>query len=266
MRHVEHVMGTVFSFDVRHGEEARPAVAAAVALLHRVDAIFSTYRRDSAISRLGRGEITLRDCPPEVTEVLDLCARAEAATDGYFSVVPAHDLDPSALVKGWAVDRASDLLRNAGFVRHCINGGGDIRMGAGPEPGLAWRIGIAHPFLRGRLVCVVEGVEAAVATSGTAERGEHVLDPHTGLPARGLASVTLVGPDLTTADPYATAAFAMGARARDWVERLDGIEATAVTESGSTWRTSGFAVASGEPLTSPASTENTSNPPILRRA
>ncbi|WP_214102899.1 FAD:protein FMN transferase [Acrocarpospora catenulata] len=241
MRHAEPVMGTVFSFDVRHGEQARPAVASAVALLHRIDAVFSTYRPDSAISRLDRGEITLRDCPPEVTEVLDLCARVESATDGYFSVVPSHHLDPSALVKGWAVDRACDLLRNAGCVRHCVNGGGDVRLGEPPEPGRPWRIGIAHPLRRGELLCVVEGTELAVATSGTAERGDHILDPHTGLPARGLAAITLLGADLTTVDAYATAAFAMGAGAHAWAERTGGIEALAVTDTGTTWRTSGFA-------------------------
>ncbi|GAA0977477.1 FAD:protein FMN transferase [Acrocarpospora macrocephala] len=247
IRHVEHVMGTVFSFDVRHGEQAWPAVKAAVALLHRVDEVFSPYRPDSAISRLGRGETTPARCPAEVMDVLALCARAEQATGGYFSVVPDRRLDPSGLVKGWAIERASMLLRERGAPRHCVNGGGDVRLGSAPEPGRPWRVGIAHPLRPGDLLTVVEGCDLAVATSGVAERGPHIIDPHTGRPALELASLTLVGEDLTMVDAYATAAFAMGDNARDWVRATPGVEALAVTASGRTWRTSGFPATTDRP-------------------
>jgi thiamine biosynthesis lipoprotein len=79
-----------------------------------------------------------------------------------------------------------------------------------------------------------------VATSGTAERGAHIVNPHTGRPAAELASVTVAGPRLTSADAYATAAFAMGPGAREWVETLDGYEALAITPDGARWQTSGF--------------------------
>jgi thiamine biosynthesis lipoprotein len=116
---------------------------------------------------------------------------------------------------------------------------------SGEEP---WRVGIADPFHRGGLALVVEAAGSAVATSGTAERGAHIIDPHLGRPATGLASLTLVGPSLALADAYATAAVAMGpARARDWTESLPGYEAYAITENGDTWQTTGFAphIASG---------------------
>ena len=80
----------------------------------------------------------------------------------------------------------------------------------------------------------------AVATSGVAERREHIIDPYTGQPPAGLASITVVGTRLAETDAYATAAFAMGAAARDWVEGLDGYEAYAITATGATWQTSGF--------------------------
>ena len=103
-------------------------------------------------------------------------------------------------------------------------------------------MGIADPFHRGRLALVVEAVDSAVATSGTAERGAHIIDPHLGHPATGLASLTVVGPSLALADAYATAAFAMGpARARDWTASLEGYAAFAITATGATWHTPGFA-------------------------
>ncbi|GAB3140016.1 FAD:protein FMN transferase [Microbispora hainanensis] len=243
-RHVEHVMGTVFSFDVRHRggrhDDAETYVAEAVAWLHHVDAVFSTYKPDSPVSRLGRGEIALADCPPEVAGILRMCASVTDRSRGYFTAYPGGRLDPSGIVKGWAVERASAMLRDAGAPDHCVNGGGDVRLSGAPDPGRSWRVGIAHPLRPGDLAAVVTGDDLAVATSGTAERGAHVIDPHTGRPAAELASVTVIGPDLALADAYATGALAMGGAAREWVEELDGYEAFAVTATGTTWRTSGL--------------------------
>ncbi|MFD8544506.1 FAD:protein FMN transferase [Streptomyces sp. NPDC059649] len=242
LRHVERVMGTVFSFDIRDARTAavEAAVRDAVAWLHHVDAVFSTYRSDSAVSRLARGEIGLDDCPAEVREVLDLCAQVGRATRGWFSAAPGGTLDPTGLVKGWAVERAGRLLRAAGARHTCVNGGGDLQLSGEAAPGLPWRVGIAHPLRPGELCAVVTGRDLAVATSGSAERGPHILDPRTGAPAAGPASVTVVGPDLTTTDAYATAAFAMGEAAQDWLERLDGYEGLAVSGDGGIWCTPGF--------------------------
>ncbi|MGW9211631.1 FAD:protein FMN transferase [Embleya sp. NPDC055664] len=238
LHHVEHVMGTAFSFDIRDRPTSglREALSRAVAWLHHVDEVFSTYRPDSAISRLDRGEIPLADCPPEVTAVLDLCAEVSDLSGGWFSARPAGRLDPSGLVKGWAIERAIHLLTDAGARNTCINGGGDIRVRGEPEPGEPWRIGIVHPLRNAELCTLVQGREFAVATSGTAERGHHILDPHTGLAARGPASITVIGADLTRVDAYATAAFAMGDTARAWIERLHGYEALAVVTTGTAGR------------------------------
>ncbi|GAA1663636.1 FAD:protein FMN transferase [Nonomuraea maheshkhaliensis] len=235
-RHVEQAMGTVFSFDVRH--DADEAVARAIAWLHHVDEVFSTYRPDSAISRLARGEVGLTGCPPEVAHVLALCAQAEHHTGGYFTTCPGGRLDPSGLVKGWAVEEASLLLTEAGAPRHCVNGGGDIQLGPDPSP---WRIAIADPLRPDTLRTVVTGHGLAIATSGNAERGPHILDPHTGRLAGELLSITLIGPRLTTVDAFATAAYAMGDDARDWIEECEDLEAFAVTTGGHTWQTTGFA-------------------------
>jgi FAD:protein FMN transferase len=243
--HVEHVMGTVVSFDLRFTDEAkRPAMQAAiddaVVWLHEVDDVFSTYRDDSQISRLGRGELRLADCNDDVAEVLDLCAAVSRETEGYFSCTFGGRLDPTGLVKGWAVQRASELLIVAGSVHHCVNGGGDIQAAGGRARGVPWQVGISHPLERGGFASVVTVTDGAVATSGTAERGAHVVDPHTGRPAETLASVTVVGPDLIRTDAYATAALAMGESARGWLESLTGYEGFAVAADGSGWWTSGY--------------------------
>ncbi|GII57459.1 FAD:protein FMN transferase [Planotetraspora thailandica] len=238
-RHAEHVMGTVVSFDVRTGHSPE-GLSAAVEWLHQVDAVFSTYRRGSAVSRLDRGETTVAACPPEVAEILALCGKVSRVSGGYFTTRPAGRLDPSAMVKGWAIERASRIITEAGATDHCVNGGGDVQLTGSAAPDRPWRIGVAHPLRPGELVAVVTGKGIAVATSGTAERGAHIVDPHTGRPATALASITLVGQSLTLTDAYATAAFAMGDAARDWVEALDGYEAFAVTSSGRIWHTSGF--------------------------
>jgi thiamine biosynthesis lipoprotein len=203
------------------GVEA-PAAEEAFAWLRRVDALFSTYRPDSEVSRLGRGELALADCDPLVREVLERCERLRVATDGFFDARAGGRLDPSGLVKGWAVDRGAALLDAAGARRFCVSAGGDLVVRGGP-----WRVGIRHPRRR-RLAAALGIADAAVATSGTYERGMHIIDPHTRRPARGARSVTVVGPELATADAYATAAFAMGRAGPAWTAGLDGYEAMTV--------------------------------------
>ena len=168
------------------------------AWLRWVDATFSTYRDDSEIARLARGE--LDDPHPLVREVLARCEALRVETDGYFDARAGGSLDPSGYVKGWAVERAAAFGRG----RFLIDAGGDIVLRG------TWRVGIRHPYERDRLAAAITVSDCAVATSATYERGSHILDPHTGRPAAGLSSVTVVGRDLGTADAYATAAFAAG--------------------------------------------------------
>ncbi|MFC9326207.1 FAD:protein FMN transferase [Kitasatospora sp. NPDC057015] len=252
LRHAEHVMGTVFSFTVRDaglgarrvGVEA--ALRRAVARLHGIDRVFSPYWRDSQVSRLARAESTLADCDPELAEVLERCREVARETDGWFTAYPGGRLDPSGWVKGWAVEEAVRILREAGAADFSVGGGGDVQCVGGP-----WRVGVAHPARPGALVAVVAGHDLAVATSGTAERGPHILDPHTGRPATGLLSLTLVGRRLARTDAWATAAFAMGPdRGPAWVEARAGVEALAVLPDGRRRWTSGFPalVAPGVPL------------------
>lgn len=250
VRRVEHCMGTVFSLDIRGAGVPAAVVADVIDWLHWVDTVFSTYQPDSVVSRLSRGELTVEECPVEVRDVLALVRIAVEASDGYFTDAPYGYLDPTGMVKGWAVERASDLLVAAGSTSHSVNGGGDVQLVGEAAPGRPWRVGIAHPLRVRELVAVVAATDGAVATSGTAERGRHIIDPHRGAPAAGLASLTVVGQRLAWADACATAAFAMGLeRGLAWVEQIDGLEALAVTPAGATHPTSGFPRWGSRPVT-----------------
>ena len=234
-------MGTVVSFDVPLSARHDGSLEAAVRWLHWVDGVFSPYRPDSDVSKLARADVTLDGCAPEVAEVLAACASAREASGGYFTTSPGGRFDPSGYVKGWAVQRAASLLSGAGSTDHLVNGGGDVQCAGGRAAREPWRVGIADPFRPAALALVLAVSDCAIATSGTAERGPHIIDPFTGRPPSGLASLTVIGPSLALADAYATAAFAMGpARARDWTSSLDGYEAYAITSAGDSWQTPGF--------------------------
>lgn len=253
---VEQIMGMPILIDVRDPDVDLAALDRAFEWLRFVDATFSTYKADSEICRLNRGELLLKDAHPDVREVLARCEQLRAETSGYFDIhapylapgdrvgdaARAHaTVDPSGLVKGWSVARAARILEAAGARNYAINAGGDIVACGRPAPAEPyWRFGIQHPLLRDRLAAVVAIKDQAIATSGAYERGAHIIDPHTGDPPAGVLSVTIIGPDLATADAYATAAFAMGTAGPAWTARLNGYEAMTILADETVLSTMGF--------------------------
>jgi len=242
-RFVEHVMGMPISLALRgrhtRDDAARAAWAAVLTTLREVDRVFSTYRPDSAICRLGRGEIGVADCPPEVADVLALGAEAERASGGAFSIrLPGPEgrtvLDPSGVVKGWAAERASTALRGLEDTDYCLSAGGDLTCRVLDPDGAPWRIGIEDPADPRRVLAVLPLFTGAVATSGTAHRGQHLVDARTGLPPEGVASVTVVAGSLTWADIDATAAYARGPEAARWLETRRGRSGLVVWADGTT--------------------------------
>jgi FAD:protein FMN transferase len=241
-RRVEHVMGMPISLALRgrHADDdaADAAWAAVLASLREADAVFSTYRADSVVSAIRRGELALPDAPDEVHEVLDIGARAERATEGAFSVWrPDSDgdrllLDPSGVVKGWAVERASAFLRALPDTDFCLSGGGDMVCRA--LEGEPWRVGIEDPHDPTRVLAVVPVRDGAVATSGIAHRGAHLVDARTGAAPGGVAQVTVIARSLTAADVDATAAYALGVGAADWLGRRVGRSGLVVWADGTT--------------------------------
>jgi FAD:protein FMN transferase len=256
LRHVEHVMGMPVMFDICDSEVGVTALSAAVDWLHWVDATFSTYRSDSQISRLNRGEMTASELHPDVSAVLERCAELHQETDGYFDVeapyrrggeAPAAgrggpgSIEPSGLVKGWAVDRVVRMLRDAGAINFVVNASGDIYAAGHPDGASVWRVGVQHPRLSNEVALTLALQDAAVATSGTQARGHHVADPYDDRGPSGLLSVTITGEDIATADAYATAAFAMGAqRAAEWCAGLNGYDAALICEDDTVVMTAGF--------------------------
>lgn len=239
--HVEHVMGTVVTFDLGGRLPPSDAIGVAVRWLHDVDAEFSTYRPDSAVCRFGRGELSRAAASEHLRWIIDRCERLRVRTGGFFDAYACGSFDPSALVKGWAVQRAADSLRGAGIDRFCITAGGDVVVHGRPEPDRAWRIGIRHPHDAQAVARVLE-VDGglAVATSGLYERGDHIVDPRSGRVPTEVESVTVVGPDLGLADAYATAAFAMGRHGAAWTLGLEGYESMTILENATVLTTPGF--------------------------
>ncbi len=242
--HTEDVMGTIVSFTVVPGDlpatAARAAVGDACRVLHRADEVFSTWKPDSPVSRLRRGEATLSMMPAEVAEVLALCEQARTASRGWFDpwAMPGG-VDPAGLVKGWAVERAAAVLRQAGAAAALVNGGGDLAAFGTPGPGQRWRVGIQHPWRKDALAGIVE-LRAAIATSAAYERGPHLLDPATGRPATGVASATVTGPSLALADALATAVAVGADDALDAVGALDGYEGYLIRTDGTEADTGGI--------------------------
>jgi thiamine biosynthesis lipoprotein len=239
VRRVEHVMGFPVSLRVDDEEIREETADALFAWLREVDARFSPFRPDSEVCRYDRGELGPRELSPDLTEVLDLCERYRVATGGAFQVrLPGRGLDPCAVVKGWSVQRAAELLAAAGARRFCLNAGGDVVVSGGP-----WRVGIRHPEHADQLCAVLELTDGAVATSARYERGDHIIDGRTGRPATGLLSISVVAASLTEADTVATAAFAMGTEGIAWAAARPGCGVFAVDAGRQVFRTEGFPVA-----------------------
>jgi thiamine biosynthesis lipoprotein len=242
-RFVVQTMGMPVSLALRgrhastpQGRQAWDHVAAELA---EVDRVFSTYRPDSWVSRLGRGEVTVDACPSEVAEVLALGEQAERESGGAFSIRrPGPDgrpvLDPNGVVKGWAVERAAAHLDELDDTDYSLSAGGDLTCRISTGGGAPWRIGIENPHDHDRLVAVVPVTDGAVATSGTSRRGAHLVDARTGLAPVGVASVTVLAPSLTWADIDATAAYAHGPDAARWLGARPGRRGLVVWSDGFT--------------------------------
>lgn len=244
-------MGMPVSFHVRgplarvEDGEAEAAVRRAIVDLHRTDEIFSTWKAHSQISRLRRGELSPQACDRWVREVIDLCSRARERTGGAFDAhLPDEDgvrrFDPTGLVKGWAIERVAREL-SAGLPDHdvLVNAGGDITVRCRRTDTPDWVLGIEDPADRGRVLATVPLRTGGMATSGTAARGAHLLDPATGRPVDRVGSVTVIGPDLMWADVHATAAFVLAHEAEAYLARLDGFLAFVVRPDGTTTTVTG---------------------------
>ena len=249
-------MGTVVSFSSREDTTTDPGEAQAEraridagieraqAKLRWVDDVFSTWKPESPISRLRRGEIKLEEAPPEVADVLELCRRAREASDGWFDpwAMPGG-VDPTGLVKGWAAERALDELKLAGAPAAMINAGGDIAVYGRPAPGQSWRIAIENPLALDRILLTADLAGAgAVATSGSYYRGAHMVDPRSGSPTTAPLSATVIGHDLAFADALATGLYVSGGKMLERLSLLTGYHGFIVDGHGNIHASRGFPI------------------------
>ena len=231
-------MGTIVTIDVYTTPGARvPELGGqldcARSILRHADEIFSTWRPRSLISLLRSGEITAAQAPAEVAEVLERCAFARGLSGGWFDpwAMPGG-IDPTGYVKGWAAQKALAAFSAEGIAGAIVNAAGDIASSGGLGNGTPFRIGITDPLAPRRIADIVE-LTGAIATSGSYERGSHLIDPHLGRPAARAASATVTGPDLGLADALATAVAVAGAPGLAFIEPLENYDALVIGFDGS---------------------------------
>lgn len=242
MRYIRDIMGMPVQLELVGTEGADRIAEHIFDYLRRIDDRFSTYKTDSEISRINRHELTENTWSDEMREVFALAEETKRETHGYFDITkPDGTLDPSGLVKGWAIKNAAQLLKTQGVENFYIEVAGDMQTSGVDGEGKEWRIGILNPITQQDIVKVITPRGHGVATSGTYLRGSHLYDPHTGAPAASpYLSLTVIGPDVYDADRMATAAFAMGADALPFLSTLPGYEAYAIAPDGIATMTSGF--------------------------
>jgi FAD:protein FMN transferase len=224
------------------GERAKEGIERAFAYFVEIDERFSTYKEGSEISRINRGELLSTQWSPRMQEVMALCEQTKRETGGYFDLCrPDGLLDPSGVVKGWAIREVARLLSREGYKDFFVDAGGDVQVAGRDSEGQEWSVGIRHPFKHDEIVKVLYPRGTGVATSGSYVRGAHIYNPHH--PEESLSDIvsfTVIGPDICEADRFATAAFAMGSRGVTFIEQLAGFEAYAIDKDGLATLTSQF--------------------------
>ncbi len=241
MRETRIQMGMPVTVDVP-GVTSAAAIEAVFGYFDAVDRRFSTYRADSEISGINAGRIRADDFSIEMLEIFALAEQTRRETEGYFDITrPDGTLDPSGVVKGWAIRNAATLLADAGVEGYCVDAGGDVQSAGRNETGAEWSVGIRNPFNDSEIVKIVYPRGRGIATSGSYVRGNHIYNPrHPGALVEDIVSLTVIGPDILEADRFATAAFAMGAAGIDFVEGQLGLEGYCIDAAGIATKTSGF--------------------------
>jgi thiamine biosynthesis lipoprotein len=235
------IMGMPITVEIV-GDDDGDAREAAFQYFHDVDVRFSPYKPESELSAMNRGDVSFDDLSPEMREVLSLAELTRHETMGYFDIRrPDGRVDPSGLVKGWAIRNAARRIEAAGHNDYCVEAGGDIQCRGHNEQGRRWRIGIRNPFEETQIVKVLVPGDGGVATSGAYVRGRHIYDPHSGRAAPDdIASLTVVALDIYQADRFATAAFAMGRNGIAFIASLPGLQGYAIDREGVATMTSGL--------------------------
>jgi thiamine biosynthesis lipoprotein len=240
MKQTRLLMGMPITVEILDQGVATEQLDAVFDFFGSVDERFSLYKEESEISRINCGELPPEDYSEDLRAILELCALTKRQSGGYFEIAQNGRIDPSGVVKGWAIQQAAKQLQSAGWRDFFIDAGGDIQI-SGTRYGAPWRVGIRNPFRREENVKVLALTDCGVATSGTAVRGQHIYDPfQPGVPLREVVSLTVINSSILEADRFATAAFAMGRRGITFIEALPGFEGYQIDAGAHATYTSGF--------------------------
>jgi FAD:protein FMN transferase len=241
MRQTRIIMGMPITVEIV-GENADAALHKAFDYFVSIDERFSTYKDTSEISAINRGEVSAKTMSVEMCEVFALAEATRAESGGYFAIARGDGvIDPSGIVKGWAVQNAAGLIHREGFENFYIEAGGDIQTQGTNAEGELWRVGIRSPFNDHDIIKAVALQGQGIATSGTYVRGQHIYNPHhPQMPISDIVSLSVIGPNVLEADRFATAAFAMGEDGIYFIENLPGLEGYVVNASGIATQTTGF--------------------------
>jgi FAD:protein FMN transferase len=240
MKETRLLMGMPITVDVAEPSATQQDLDIVFAYFAAVDERFSTYKDTSEISKINRGELLPAEYSEDMQTVLALCEQTKQETDGYFDIQQDSFIDPSGIVKGWAIHNAAQVLQARGFQHFYVDAGGDVQV-AGMKDGRLWRVGIRNPFNRNEHVKILALTDQGVATSGTAIRGQHIYNPHDrATPILDVMSITVIGPNVYEADRFATAAFAMGAKGIQFIASLPDFDGYMIDAQGRATFTSGL--------------------------
>lgn len=243
-------MGTVASIEIAPTDAAQSLMPRLEAVFAEADARFSLYRPDSELSRVASGALTLMDASDEVRHAYGESLNWRDATGGAFTPNrPDGVTDLNGIVKAECIASAGILLENAGESGWSVNVGGDVLTSVSQQDGHPWTIGIVDPFDRTALLCSIDlvGGKRAVATSGSAERGDHVWLGGSTTPAT-FVQVTVVADDIITADVLATAILAGGAASLDEATERWNVDVLTIDRDGGMRATPGIRATISAPL------------------
>lgn len=297
-----YLMGTLLELLVYAPDRAQAdrAMDHAFAEVARLEAILSTFRPDSDVSRLNRAPVgQVVAVSPEVIELLAKSRELSEMTQGAFDVTVGPlialwqhatetDMPPSAealaaarnrvglrhlavvgdticrlregvevnfggIGKGYALDRAAEVLRAEGIDAALLNFGGQVLVAGLPPGQTCWTVEVRDPrdpWNPERPLSVLWLVAGSVSTSADYARGltvagrsySHILDPRTGLPVAGLQSATVIAPTAAEADALSTALYVLGPEAGRRLAEERGLAALLAADGVGEFRSTAFRV------------------------
>ncbi len=270
-----NIMGTSVAASIIHHDVdvAKEAMALAFNEMYKIDDLMSVYRANSEVRSLNESGF-YEGASADTIRVIERANHYSRLSGGAFAITvlpimtgirftrstlelanyenlligngnigfkkAGMGITLGGIAKGYAVDRAIEVLRQNGIERALINAGGDIRTIGGRTAEVPWRIALRDPDNRKERVTVIELCDKAIATSGNYERF-HIVNARTGCVAQEMMSATVIAENAMDADALSTTIFLLGVeKGMELVERLSGVEALVITNDRRILRSSGF--------------------------